>query len=136
MRTTSPLESFNSVIGRSIPKHPNIFRFIEYMKLHEFNIMLNMWKLPELDEPDTAHRKLDRERDEKIKYATEMLKLNQITIEDFLGAVSIENMIPNKGLFKVFARALTQRSRFQKTSLDLNFNCSIHYTDSYRFQMI
>lgn len=100
MRTTSLLESFNSVIGRSVPKHPNIFRFIDYMKLHESKIMLKMGSLLESDEEfDTAQKKIHRERSEKIKYATEMRKNGQITVEEFLQAVSIEDMIPKKGLF-------------------------------------
>lgn len=44
-------------------------------------------------------KKIDRERSEKIKYATEMHKNGQITVEEFLQAVSIEDMIPKKGLF-------------------------------------
>lgn len=41
------------------------------MKMHESNIVLKMWGLLDCYEPDTSERKLDRERDEKIKYGTE-----------------------------------------------------------------
>lgn len=98
MRTTSPLESFNSVIGRSFPKHPNIFRFIDYMKMHESNIVLKMRSLLECDVPNVSQRKRDLERDAKITKATKMLGEKQIAVEEFLEIVSTDEMVPNKGL--------------------------------------
>lgn len=97
MRTTSPLESFNSVIGRSFPKHPNIFRFIDYMKMHESHIVLKMWALLECEGKDAFQRK--RDRDDKIKYATGMLKRDEISVVEFLEAVANDETVPNKGLF-------------------------------------
>lgn len=66
--------------------------------MHESNIVLKMWGLLDCYEPDTSERKLDRERDEKIKYGTEMLKENKISVVQFLEALSIDKIIPNKGV--------------------------------------
>lgn len=66
--------------------------------MHEFNVVLKMWKLFACDEPDTPQRKRDRERNEKINFASKMLKENKITVENFLECVSNEEIVPNKGL--------------------------------------
>lgn len=34
-RTTGALESFNGVLGRSIPNHSNFFRFVHALRLQE-----------------------------------------------------------------------------------------------------
>lgn len=65
--------------------------------MHEINIVLKMWKLHESNEQDTSQWKRDRERDEKIKFATDKLKKNQITVEAFLEFVSNERIIPDNG---------------------------------------
>lgn len=36
MRTTSSLESLNSLLGQLIPTRPNIFKFVDGIKIHEF----------------------------------------------------------------------------------------------------
>lgn len=37
MRTTSSLESINSQMGRSFPKHGHVWQFIEQLKYHEYS---------------------------------------------------------------------------------------------------
>lgn len=66
--------------------------------MHESHIVLKMWALLECKETDAFQRKRDRERDEKIKFATEMMKDGKISINDFLEAVANDEMMPNKGM--------------------------------------
>lgn len=100
MRTTSSLESFNSVLGRSCPKHPHIYRFIDYLKIHEYNVCLEMWRLIQKDPiqvPSGPRRKIDIERQNKIKECTDLLKNKKISIAQFLDALLEDVNLPRKG---------------------------------------
>lgn len=98
MRTTSPLESFNSVLGRSCPKHPHIYRFIDYLKLHESNVCLEMWSLIDTAVPAGPKRSRDIERQAKIKECTALLKSQCISVAEFLDAVTEDIYLPRKGI--------------------------------------
>lgn len=101
MRTTSSLESFNSVLGRSFPRHPHIFRFIDRLRLHEFSKSLDLMNLIKDDVPDSQfqrRRLLDRQREDKIKYFTHLLRTDdEITPADFLEAMANKEMLPGTG---------------------------------------
>lgn len=94
MRTTSSLESLNSQLKRSSAKHGHIWRFIEQLRLFEFSKAYEMSQLiggvfskTQLE----RKRKRDREREDKIKYLTGILKRNEISIEQFLEAMSAKD---------------------------------------------
>lgn len=109
MRTTSPLESFNSVIGRSCPKHPHIFQLMDYMKLHEYEVkMEKLVDLSESSKPNGPIRKRDQERDQKIKFATKMLQEGNATVDDFLSLMANEEALPDEGFcYILFINQLT-----------------------------
>lgn len=67
MRTTSSLESLNSVLGRLIPKRPNIFKFVDGIKIHEFTKHRELLELSFHCPKNQLKRekKRDAERDEQ-----------------------------------------------------------------------
>lgn len=101
MRTTSSFESFNSVLGRSIPKHPHIFKFMDYLKLHEFSKYCDMLDLLRPNIPAQQFkrkRKIDQERDNKIYFFTQKLKESKITPIEFLEAMAVKEVLPKDGM--------------------------------------
>lgn len=104
MRTTSSLESMNSVLGRGCRKHPQMFKFIDHIRKHEFGRSLDLLNLFEddVDKEFKRKRQLDREREEKISYFTKKLQEGEITVEDFLDAMSDKNILPGTGKFVNF----------------------------------
>lgn len=101
MRTTSSLESLNSTLGRSVPKHPHIFRFINFIKFHEFVKSCDMLCLTGPDLPDSQlerRRKNDREREEKIQFFTSKLMAREINSSEFLEAMGNKCILPRIGM--------------------------------------
>lgn len=101
MRTTSSLESLNSVLGRSFPLHPHIFKFMDYLKLHEFSKYCDLVDLMRPNIPPEQFerkRKIDRERDQKINFFSEMLTRNEITPSEFLEAMATKEILPMDGI--------------------------------------
>lgn len=102
MRTTSSLESMNSQLGRLFTtKHPNIFRFIEELKPHEFRKATDMLRLIKNRRPKQLQRKRKRcqEREQKIQYFSEMLQNNSISVGTFLDVMSNKTILPDSGMF-------------------------------------
>lgn len=99
MRTTSSLESMNSVLGRGCRKNPQMFKFIDHIRTHEFSKTLDLFNLLEDDVDNDFKRKrqLDKEREEKISYLTNKLQKGEITVADFLEAMSDKNILPGTG---------------------------------------
>lgn len=100
MRTTSSVESLNSVLGRSFPKHPHIFKFIDRLRLHEFSKYLDMLDLVKDEVPDEQFQRKrlrDKERQEKIVFFTNALKKGDISPGEFLEAMSIKAVLPGVG---------------------------------------
>lgn len=100
MRTTSSVESLNSVIGRSFPKHPHILKFIGHLKLHEFTKSYDLSNLTKSDTPPKQlerKRKADREREEKIVFFTKKLKAKEISASEFLDAMATKEILPTNG---------------------------------------
>lgn len=97
-RTTSPEESIHSVLGKSAPKHPPFFQWMDYIKLHEFDQTLQMWSLMNGDSKPELRRKYEIARDLQIKIHGEKLDSKQISVGEFLNAMSDENILPRKGL--------------------------------------
>lgn len=100
MRTTSSLESMNSVLGRMIPKRPNIFKFIDGIKLHEFaknrELLELSFKCPK--NQLKRKRKADQWREEKIMKATEELMGEDISPSEFLDIFSNDqSLLPHSG---------------------------------------
>lgn len=101
MRTTSSVESLNSVLGRSFPKHPHILKFIDYLKHHEFSKycdLLNLLKSDISPKQLGRKRKLDQEREEKIVFFTKKLKSNDILPSEFLDAMAIKEILPQNSM--------------------------------------
>lgn len=104
MRTTSSVESLNSTIGRSFPKHPSILKFVEHLKLHEFGKYCDLLNLSKPDLPSkqlekqlNRKRKIDREREEKIVFFTKKLKTKEIGPSEFLDAMATKEILPKNG---------------------------------------
>lgn len=102
MRTTSSLESMNAQLGRLFTiKHPNIFRFIEELKPHEFRKATDMLRLIANRKPQYLQRKRKRcqEREEKIQHFSEMLQSNTVSVGTFLDVMSNKTVLPDSGMF-------------------------------------
>lgn len=95
MRTTSSVEALNSVIQRSFPTNPNIFKFIENLRLHESIKSTDLYKLECGNVPDQQlqrKRAEDRKREDKIKMCSEMLKDGEISVAEFLKMMANRNL--------------------------------------------
>lgn len=100
MRTTSSVESLNSVLGRSFPKHPHILKYMDHLKLHEFFKYCDLINLSKSDISQKQldrKRKVDREREEKIAFFTKKLKTKEILPSEFLDAMAIKDILPQNG---------------------------------------
>lgn len=99
MRTTSSLESLNSVLGRLIPHKPNIFKFVDGIRIHEFAKCEELLQLDASEKARPARkRKRDQERDDRIKRVTQNLVDKRITTSMFLETFSVtENSLPHSG---------------------------------------
>lgn len=102
MRTTSSLESMNSQMNRMFFKsHPNIFVFIENLKCHEYieaEEMFNLVNTVVKDRQFERKRFRDRQRDEIIKYYSDLLEQNLITANKFLKDVAEARIFIQKGM--------------------------------------
>lgn len=90
MRTTSSLEGFNAVLNRTIAKHPNFYKFIERLRIHESqraDEMIALVQDPLSEKHFEPRHQKDKNRDEKIKHYTALLCSQHITIADFLNAM-------------------------------------------------
>lgn len=100
MRTTSSLESVNSVIQRSFPGKTNIFKFIDSLKLYESRKSEDLYKLSngEMSYRQLERkRRVDREREQKIVHLTSQLKNGYITVASFLEYMSANEILPQVG---------------------------------------
>lgn len=91
MRTTSSVESLNAVFGRKFPIHPNIFDFIENLRLFEFSMVDVMMNLADGDEGQRMTREKDRVRDGKINRHSQQLSHGIISFKQFLNHLATEN---------------------------------------------
>lgn len=96
MRTTSVLEAMHSVIQRTFPIHPHIFKFIENLRLHEAKKATDLYHLSEKDAKIQQIRAEDRERAEKLRKCTEDLENGLISVENFLDLMSQTKSNPPK----------------------------------------
>lgn len=100
MRTNSSVESDNSVLGRLIPKHPNIYKFIDGIKVHEFARQRELLELESFcpDKQLKRKRNEDVEREAKIKRANDQLLEEKITPGQFLEVFSADqSLLPPSG---------------------------------------
>lgn len=91
MRTNSSSESLNSKTNRTFPKHPHIFKFAECLRIQEFSKATDMHKFSKFGVSKKQlerKRKKDKERDSRIKYYSELFKSGDVSVGDFLEAVS------------------------------------------------
>lgn len=97
MRTTSSVESLNSQLSRSFAKHAHVFKFIDSLKYHEFDKTLIMFKLAKTSALPKGQlerrRKKDKERDEKIKYFSDLLKDGSISVGEFLESMANKRIV-------------------------------------------
>lgn len=94
MRTISSVESSNSQMKRSFPKHGNIWKFSEQLKFFESMKSAEMKKLIESNNPKKTQKKSTIDKQEKIEFLTASLKQGQINIEQFLEAMSMKTIFP------------------------------------------
>lgn len=83
MRTTSSVEGINSVIQRHFPQKPDIFHFVENLKMHESIKSSDLHRLF-LKKRQVRKRKEDEEREERIQICSEHLKNGEISAMQFL----------------------------------------------------
>lgn len=92
MRTTSSVESFNAVLNRSIERHPEFFKLVLALQLHESRKADEMHYLATNNPSPDAHfkkkNKQDQERNEKITALTEKLNLGILSTEEFMWAMA------------------------------------------------
>lgn len=97
MRTTSSLESLNSKMNRSFPKHGHIWEFIDQLKFHECMKSKEMKLLNKQNNRNIQpkrKRKSDRDRDAKISFFSELLKDRKISPNEFLEAMADKKIMP------------------------------------------
>lgn len=92
MRTTSSVESFNAVLYRSIERHPDFYKLVIALQIHESRKTDQMHYLATNNPSPDAHfkkkRKLDQERDLKITALTEKLNGGTVSVEEFMLAMA------------------------------------------------
>lgn len=101
MRTTSSLEALNSVIQRSFPAKTTIYKFTDSLKLHESIKSSDLHSMCEGEigvEQFERRRKKDRERNAKIRKFTLHLINEEITVSEFLQAISKNDVLPTVGM--------------------------------------
>lgn len=87
------METINSSIQRSFPKHPNIFMFIDNLKLYESQRASDLYYL-HLGEPSQRRRRTeDVIRDRKIEENTSKLLNREISIMQFLKTMAVKEYI-------------------------------------------
>lgn len=97
MRTTSSVESVNSIVQRSFPDRTNIFKFVESLKLFETIRSTDLHQLSkgEIRTPQLERKRAeDRARDEKIKRLSMSLKQKKIPIAEFLEEICTKDILP------------------------------------------
>lgn len=97
MRTTSLVESINSVLQRSFPDPTQIFKFIEQLKLFDTIKSTDLHQISTgliIKSSLQQKRAADRKRDEQIQQCTNDLKSNAISVGKFLEQVSIKDVLP------------------------------------------
>lgn len=102
MRTTSSIEGLNSVIQKSFPSRTTIFKFIESLKLHEATKATDLYQISEgqITNPQLERRrKTDRQREQKIEFVTNALNAGDISVSDFLVAMSEDDILDFDGTF-------------------------------------
>lgn len=106
MRTTSSLEALNTAMGRSFPKHPHIFKFIDRLRLLELSKSIDMLDLirnDSINEQFKRKRQRDKQREEKIQHYTEKLKTSKdMTPGLFLEAMANKVVLPGTGKIRKF----------------------------------
>lgn len=99
-RTTSLIESVNSVIQRSFPDRTHILKFVESLKLYESIKSTDLYQIvhDEIETPILQRkRSKDKARDEKIKWWSAYLAKKEITIAEFLDQMSGKDVLPSNG---------------------------------------
>lgn len=87
MRTTSLVESMNSVIQRSFPSKPHIFKFLECLRLHEAMKSTDLFQLASNQISNSKlmqKRAEDKRRNEKIELLSTRLEKKKINAAQFL----------------------------------------------------
>lgn len=100
MRTTSSVEGMNSCVQDDLPKHTDIFRFIASLKLFESEKSSELHFLSlekNLKRQLQRKRPEDRIRDAQIKANTELLQNGEISVGEFLKAMSKKELLPKTG---------------------------------------
>lgn len=100
MRTTSSLESMNSVLRRVFPVHPHLFKFMERLQYHEFGRQIDMMELSNIEKRLEMKTPRYRQRDTKIKLCLDKLNDEEemFTVGDFLTSLSNKSVLPNIGM--------------------------------------
>lgn len=100
MRTTSLVEAMNSVIQRSFPPRPHIYKFVESLRLHEAMKSTDLFQISsgEITNPKLQQIRIeDKRRYEKIEFLSEKLETGQITAAEFLERMCDSFVVPPAG---------------------------------------
>lgn len=99
MRTTSSIESLNSVVQRKFPKSRNIFSFIEGLRLEDAIKTSDLYQLliGNVSNQQLMRKRLtDQYRDQKIRSFSARYQNGTVSIEMFLKLVSLKCKKPKK----------------------------------------
>lgn len=92
MRTTSSVESFNALLNLSIDKHPEFFKLVMALKIHDSRKTDEMFYVANNNPVPDAYfekkKKKDQERDQKIRSLTDKLEANELDTEAFMRAMA------------------------------------------------
>lgn len=134
-RTSSPMESINSVLNRTVAKKVHFFRFVGRLRLFESKKAFDMSFaiMPNFRETVPKNKRCQF-RDAKIKECTEWLDGNKIDVTDFLNELAADRnrMFTLNLCFKRFSSFVFVRCSSVKCSsyvfvlkLPLDLNISI-----------
>lgn len=96
LRTTSQVEALNSTIQRTFPNKPNIFNFIENLRLFDAIKSSDLYQLhlgTISNEKRKKKRLKDQQRDQKINLCTASLQKEEINVLEFLQLMANENLV-------------------------------------------
>lgn len=119
-RTTSLVESINSQIQRSFPARPSILQFTDYLRLHESMKSTDLYQIVQLEivnDELSRKRATDRARHLKIMHFTDLLKAGEISIAEFLEAMSSKEVLNIAG--KKSKRAGDQLKKISNNSKNI-----------------
>lgn len=118
MRTTSSLEALNGELGKLFQMHPNIWSFMDSLKLIEFQ-KSNTLKQQVAENRVCFERKhqKDQIRERDISELTRLLKNKRLSPQQFLREIASRRMFRPKGVSAVISADSKKNRSFERMKL-------------------